>query len=108
MELVCLEPLWQESRKGASWDQDKLRDQPQADPRRLQGTKHRYQLIYLTLAYLPPETEQESQNSVLETGLLGRAPGVLSQHRTSLKQCDSVHWLDQGARSKEKWASATV
>lgn len=55
---------------GASQDQDQLMDQPQADPERLQGTKHKYQLIYLTLAYLPPETEQELQNSVLETRLL--------------------------------------
>lgn len=70
MEFGCLEPLWQESRQGASQDQDQLMDQPQAEPGILQGTKHRYQLIYLTLAYLPPETEQELQNSVLEAGSL--------------------------------------
>lgn len=52
---------------GASQDQDQLMDQPQPDPERLEGTK---QPIYLTLAYLPPETEQELQNSVLETRLL--------------------------------------
>lgn len=68
MERGYLEPLWQESRQGASWDQDQLTDQPQAHPERLQGMKRRYQFIYLTLAYLPPETEQELQNSVLETG----------------------------------------
>lgn len=66
MELGYLEPLWQESRQGASWNQD----QPQADPGNLQDTKHRYQLIYLTLSYLPPETEQELQNTVPETGSL--------------------------------------
>lgn len=84
MELGCLETLWQESRQGASQDQDQLMDQPQAESGILQGTKDRYQLIYLTLAYLPPETEQELQNSVLEAGSLLQGWEVPLDSRASM------------------------
>lgn len=79
----------------------------QAAPERLQGTKGRHQLIYLSLAYLPTETERtgitefSARNSIAASGL-GTEPGFLSRHQTGPKQCVSVHQLDQGAREQRK------
>lgn len=45
-------------------------------------------------------TEFSARSRITASGL-GSAPGFLSQYGTSLKQCDSARWLDQGARSKK-------